>query len=516
MSGRSLWRRPEFWLAAAVLTRHTIGALNLRSTLKLATVARLADGDGVPTIPIHVVIPVLREQPHIRPALEWFVPLLDQFSGSTLTIVSTGREQREREHMIRLLTGCHAQSITPVRFPQLRDAELHDLVDAAVKTQRGVLTEAAARNVLQRFPLTAHVVEEELDRLLRPAHVRHVQFDGDGRKAAQVNHAAASLGSDAVGYFAVYDVDSRPSESLMRRTLAFIAERASADGQLPAVVQQSARFTTAGTGPSWADRALCRGAARVQTLWTLRREVPSFRRFAWATRRVTGVPLLDAAMRGLAQTVGHGLLVRCDVFARLGGLPTYTVLDDLPFGYRLTVEGIPVDCVPGLAVADAPEDVRDLIAQGRRWFQNYLDYPRCAARARADAVGTTAEHAAMLTVAAYRGLAWLAAGPATAACLVLAAGRFRPPVRVLAAAALWLGTVTPVRMLAGAEGRHLTVRQQAGESIEVLAAYLLRSTGPIAAVADRITRGDGALSPKTNRRNTTVPPSEEDSRDHRD
>jgi hypothetical protein len=65
------------------------------------------------------------------------------------------------------------------------------------------------------------------------------------------------------------------------------------------VIRQSARFTTTGAATRGWERALCRGSARVQTLWTLRRELPSLRRYHRATRCPTGRPALDAARRGV-------------------------------------------------------------------------------------------------------------------------------------------------------------------------------------------------------------------------
>jgi hypothetical protein len=93
-------------------------------------------------------------------------------------------------------------------------------------------------------------------------------------------------------------------------------------------------------------------------------------------------------VRGVAQPVGRGLFVRLDVFRGLGGLPTFSVLDDVPFGYRLTIEEIPVDCVPFTAIADAPEDARMLLAQGPL-VSELPRHPLCAAcRYAADRQGT--------------------------------------------------------------------------------------------------------------------------------
>lgn len=504
-------RRASWWVAAAIASRYAVGAWNLRRTLDWVDqpAAAVPDLATEADIAVHFVVPVLREQQHVPAALAWFAPLIQQLPGSTLTIVTTEREEREREHLVDRLAATGSSAITEGRFPQLAQQDIVDLNAIKASTSDRVLTRAGVAGVLARSLLTSQVVEHEL---ARPEYqylpVRRVHYPGSGRKAAQVNYAVSLLAQTAAySYVAVYDVDSRPSVELLRHTMAFMGGRLLADGELPAVVQQSARFITRGTSPRGWERMVCRGAARLQTLWTLRREIPSFRRYAWATRHRTGIPAWDAMAQGMAQTVGHGLLVRLDIFRRVGGLPTYTVLDDYPFGYRLTIDRFGVECLPFTTVASAPEDVRELLAQGRRWFQNYLDYPRCAAAARAAGHGTAATRAIALGVGCYRGTTWLLRSPSVVACAVFIVGRWSWPVRVVAAASLYLDMVTSVRMLAIAEDRPPSIRHRSQECFELLVASLLSSAGPFIAVVHRIISGTpgAALALKTEYRGDPSP-----------
>jgi hypothetical protein len=189
------------------------------------------------------------------------------------------------------------------------------------------------------------------------------------------------------------------------------------------------------------------------------------------------------------------------MFRSLGGLPEFTVLDDLPFGYRATVEGIRIEPVAATTTVPAPETVAELVGTHRRWFGNYLDYPACATAARTGGRGTPTSRIVALGVAGYRGAAWAHAGPAPlAATAALLAPRTRMPVRVVVIAGLWLGCVTPMRMLAAADGRQPTTLDLARDSAEVYAAYLLRSTGPLIALVTAPRRRPGLFSPKTQRR----------------
>lgn len=501
---RTCWRDPWLWAGAAVAGRHAVGAWRLRQTMVFLTQTPPADPHGEVHPALNVVVPVLWEQAHVGAAMRWFAALLRAVPGSTLTIVTTAREEREREYLIDDLAGCTSQMITARRFPQLTPDQLRQLATAAHASPRGRLPRDAAMAVLSRDRLTCEVVADLLHHPdLADVPVRHEHYPGDGRKAAQVNYAVARLnGAVDEGYVAVYDVDSRPDLGLVRRTLGYIAGRTKADEEPPAVVQQSAIFKTGGISSQGWQRALCRGSARLQTLWTLRREIPSFRRYTAATRRPTGSAVVDAARRGLAQTVGHGLLVRLDVYRELGGLPEYTVLDDLPFGYRLTAAGVPVHVVPVVSSAPAPETVADLVTTHRRWFGNYLDYPVCAAAARRAGYGTLAEHAIALGVAGYRAATWVLSSPATVACVLTLLRRTTSlPARMLAGTALWLGCVTPVRMLAAHRPDPPSLSAQVRNAVEVFAAYLVKSIGPITAIVHATVPAKGfAPAPKTHRR----------------
>lgn len=494
-TSKPLRRSAFWWIATAIAVRNLNGLRQLHQTL--AWVDQPAAGPSGEPLVLHVVVPVLREQQQIASALAWFVPLLRDLPGSTLTIVSTAREDYERRHTTTRLAGVTAADLTAERFSQLTDEELTALSEAAAD---GPLTASLAVEVLARFPSTADVIADEIARLPRSAlRVRHVHYEGEGRKAAQVNAAVEGVAAGTREYVAIYDVDSRPSRELLYRTFDFLAHHRDREGELPHVIQQSARFATLGAASTWWERSLCRGAARAQTLWTLRREIPNLRRYASATRR----PHAGLGVLALAQTVSHGLLVRADVFKEVGGLPTFTLLDDVAFGYRLTVGRIPVDSVPFTTTVPAAEFVNELVAQGERWFQSYLDYRQCASRWHAQGHGSRRDHAAALMIGAYRGMAWLLVSPAIATSLTLAlAPGTRLPTRAVAAAALWAATVAPVHATAIAQGERLTAQETAVRSAETLAGLLLRSLGPLTAVARRALIGahGTALAPKSNRR----------------
>ncbi|MFE3198514.1 glycosyltransferase [Embleya sp. NPDC059237] len=482
--------------------RYATGYRGLRDSLAyLAAPVLLGAGEPQVDIPVHVIVPVLREQAVVGSTVRWFAELIERFPNTTLTIVTTAREDRERDALAEHIADATraGAAITSTRFPQLSQKQAEILDAERAHRPDGVLASHQVRAVLDRNETTQRAVERLLAKpgLCRPA-LHHVHYRGDGRKAAQVNLAVSQIPATTPGYIAVFDVDSRPDVELWARTLQYVDHCAEIEGELPAVVQQSARFTVGDSEvvTGW-EGAVCRGAARLQTLHTLRREIPDFRRYSKRVADQGTHPI-----GGLAQTVGHGLWIRRDVFDKVGGLPTFTLLDDLPLGYRLTVEGVPVHVVPYLATASAPGRAVDLVAQGRRWFHNYLDYPRCATAARTGGHGSATGRRVALALGLYRGGAWLLRSPAFALCLLAIANRnARTPIRVLAAGGVWFVVVAPVRLLAATEGVEPSIAARTHECLELAAALLVSSVGPAIALA-RDTHGRAlarALSPKAER-----------------
>jgi len=489
--------RAAAWVAAVgLVSRHGAGVWQLARTLAWLR----HDGereidclDDRPLPEIHVVVPILREQQHVGAALAWWRQILPSFPGMSLTFVSTAREELERNLLARAVS--RGGRLTEEEFPQLSTSELADLNHARTSTG-GYLAPEVAAGILARTPLTRDVV----DRLLaegNPARIRHLTYPGAGRKAAQINYVAQSLPPG--GYLAVYDVDSRPDVELLAATYALLISRP--DGS-PPMVQQHALHTASHVGRRSVREMVVRGSATLQTVWTLRREIPYARRYQKSASR-TGVRARVGA--GLSQPVGHGLFVRSDVVTEVGGFPEMTVLDDVPTGVPLTLRGIPTRSLPRLAEVPAPDSVAEVIAQGRRWFCSYLDYPAILqAAARAD-TGSPAHRRLLWLVATYRGTAWLAASPVTALGVAAALSpRSGYGLRATASAGLFLAAIVPVVMIAAAGYGPQSVRDVSRDAAELLVAYLVRSLGPWLAVGDAV-RGRHptvatAPAPKTHRR----------------
>ncbi|SEH01771.1 Glycosyl transferase family group 2 [Nonomuraea solani] len=493
--------RAAAWVAAAgMVARHTAGAWQLSRTLTWLRHGRQAQEtplqSGRPP-EVQVIVPVLREQGHVGAALAWWRQTLPVFPGMTVTFVSTAREEHERALLSE--TVSRSGRLSASQFPQVAARDLNDLNRARAATG-GNLTVEAAEAILARTPVTRDVIDELLAAEDWP-RIGHLTYPGLGRKAAQINYAARSLGP--YDYLAVYDIDSRPSRDVLTATYALLSSQPHG----PPVVQQHALHVAPHVAPAaYPGRRLAhafvRGSATLQTVWTLRREIPYARRYhhwigrdGWTAR----------AKAGLSQPVGHGLFLRQNVLTEVGGLPETTVLDDVPTGVRFTLRAIPTVSVPLVGAVPAPDSAAEVLAQTRRWFCSYLDYPALMRAATQEGAGSVGQRCLISAVAIYRGTAWLAAGPLTAVTLAAAlAPRSAPALRVTACAGVLLASTVPVLMLARARPGPMPARQIVRDSAELLAAYLLRSIGPWqalgAAVRGRHPTGTASPAPKTHRR----------------
>jgi hypothetical protein len=186
----------------------------------------------------------------------------------------------------------------------------------------------------------------------------------------------------------------------------------------------------------------------------------------------------------LAHCVGHGLMIRADLYEELGGLPESTVNEDLAFGYLACAAGIPVDPLPLLEEADTPVTVGSWLGQARQWFASYPQYPEAAALAAAAGHGTPARRGWLTVQGLARGGLWLAQSPVIALALALpAVARRRRLACLLTVAGLAGYYAVPSWLAARAAGRPL----EAGRALPGgLAAMLLSSAGPWRCAADTV------------------------------
>jgi hypothetical protein len=498
------------WIAAAALAaRGVSGTVNAASSLRW--LRREWPVEPCPGLRFVLVVPLLREQALIDSMVPALTSLAATHPGTTIALVTT-----EAENAARLLDPGRAASLSDALAAGARPgtivARFLGLLPAAelealVRQARGQTPQRCAE--LARAALAANRPTPELAaeqaRQAAAGIVRHWHYpEPDGGMVHQLNYAirgeseragATGISMDRL-FFVIYNADSRPHPDTLRAAASLISARAHARGGPARLIQQSAVFTAnfGDLRPGLAG-AVLEGAGWLQSRWTMSREIPRLRRQAiWARRHG------DGTFMPLAHCVGHGLMIRADLFAELGGLPESTGNEDLAFGYLACAAGVPIDPLPLLEEADTPVTLGSWLNQSRQWFLSYPQYPAAAALAAAAGHGTPARRGWLTVQGLARGALWLGQSPAIALAIALPAlARHRCSAAVLTGCGLAGYFAVPAWLTARAARRPIRPARALPGGV---AAMLLSSLGPCRSLADaaaQLVTGDRPSHRKTER-----------------
>ena len=481
--------RAAGWAAATALAlRGASGTVNAASSLRWLRTASEARYEEL-GVRFTVVVPLLREQALVGDLAGRLTQLAGTHPGTRVALVTTEAEYAAREHGVRRaaeLAGALAAGTRPDRIVSrflglLPAGALEGLADAAHGQDHArcrELTDAALGACRPTPELAAELAAScEV--------ITHYHYpERDGGMVHQLNYAIraetgrARAAGDSLErlFLVIYNADSQPHPATLNAAAALVANRENAAGGPVLLIQQPTVFTAnmTGLGGGLPGMVLA-GAGWLQSRWTLSREIPRLRRQAAAARA-------GRLLMPLAHCVGHGLMIRADLFEELGGLPESTVNEDLAFGYLACAAGIPIDPLPLLEEADTPVTVGSWLGQARQWFASYPQYPRAAALAAAAGYGTPARRAWLTVQGLARGGLWLGQSPAVALAVVLPImARRRGLACLLAVAGLAGYYAVPSWLAARAAGRPLDPARALPGG---LAAMLLSSVGPWRCLAD--------------------------------
>jgi hypothetical protein len=502
--------RAACWVAASVLAaRGMSGTVNAASSVRWLR-QDLAPGPAAP-MRFVLIVPLLREQALIGPLVRALSALAVTHPATSIALVTTEAENAARLHdLVRaaaladaLTSGMPPRRIVARFLGLLPAADLEELARRARGQDRERCAELAAAAVAANRPTpdlaAGHAAQA------RDVPVRHWHYpEPDGGMVQQLNYAihaetqralAESAGLDEL-FFVIYNADSRPHPDTLRAAARLIAAHQDAPGGPARLIQQSTVFTANLPDlPPGLPGTVLEGAAWLQSRWTMSREIPRLRRQANSARRQPGKTLAP-----LAHCVGHGLMIRADLFAELGGLPESTCNEDLAFGYLACAAGVPIDPLPVIEEADTPVTLRSWLNQARQWFISYPQYPAAAALAAAAGHGVPARRAWLTAQGLARGALWLGQSPAIALAIFLPAVTRRRALAIMFVAGGLAGYfAAPAWLTAKAVGKPV----RPGRALPGgLTAMLLSSLGPWASVADiavQAVTGDRPAHRKTER-----------------
>lgn len=363
-----------------------------------------------------ICIPVLREQRMIRQCLEYFSSLNYPKDKYKIFVVTTKKEDFERgknrSDLKLLALDIFEYNLSKIEESYLHLFNLEKLKDITKNTKGKKYSEIL--NYLtwayDTYPSTNDIaikVSNELNKKynIELVNVIHYPYD-TGYMADQINYLIKYLNNgsivDLATFFAIYNIDSAPNRDTLREISKEITLFENKHSLKLNVVQQSSLFTKNLNKIS----GILRGAALLQTKWTLVHELSRLRKQSASVSFESKTYLQSFIRTKLGHCVGHGLFVRLDYF-KDNMLPTDTINEDLPYGFYQSVLKEPILPVKVLENSDSPESFRSLINQKKVWFWPYVEYFKCrnSIKLRVENINNV-ELNTLFVKAIFSGLVW--------------------------------------------------------------------------------------------------------------
>ena len=226
----------------------------------------------------------------------------------------------------------------------------------------------------------------------------HLHYVGNFvSKAAQVNWAVQSVllntsVSPKNHLIGVYDVDARPPTTTFDELLRL---QGSLDTPPECIQQLTVYYSAADRTPQVNVFGLL--GAMWQTRFSLLVEAFILSRQRFLSCRI------------LHWSIGNGLYIRSDIFSRLGGFSEKHLVEDIEFGFRLSLEDIKIVVMPVFLESGNPNKIVDDVVQKMRWFKGVWEYKFYALDTRHSQKYTLGKWLALQGF--IRGFGWLTFGP---------------------------------------------------------------------------------------------------------
>jgi hypothetical protein len=173
-----------------------------------------------------------------------------------------------------------------------------------------------------------------------------------GVMAHQVNFGVKEFSNEFGNKFdvAIYNVDSRISTRSLNEIIVY------SNSDKKCIYQQYSYYLTKNNISSIAT-----GYAAWQTRWSITYE------YAIATKRLKSKSKNIIFEKGV-YLIGHGVMMSCDIFNQIGGMPEESLNEDLFMGYIANNERISIVPLCNLESAENVSKVTELIKQQSSWF----------------------------------------------------------------------------------------------------------------------------------------------------
>lgn len=305
---------------------------------------------------ILIVIPCLREQDIIVKTLNHFLELTKNLDNVKLLVVTTQKEEFERENNLYL----KEQFIKDVKD----NVELQKLINKynkilstneikeILKCNKSENIEEIANYKIQSAKTTNNVIEEFIIQSHLEEKVYHFHYpNNEGIMADQLNYVVNNFEfkNEENYYFSVYNADSIPNKGTIKEVIETIEQNDS-----PKVIQQYSVPMS-----NWNELSnLMKGFAIYQSNFELRYGL--INSFFPSELLYTYV-------------VGHGMYIRVDILKQIGGFETKYWCEDIYMSYVLRNKDISIYPIKTLEIMQSPQYLSILTKQNAVWFKTSFE-----------------------------------------------------------------------------------------------------------------------------------------------
>ena len=305
---------------------------------------------------ILIVIPCLREQDIIIQTLKHFLDLTNNLSNVKILVVTTRKEEFEREKNIYL----KGQFIKDVK----NNIELQKLINKynkilstneikeILKYSKLENIEEIINNKIQNSKTTSVLIEEFIIQNHLEEKVYHFHYpNNEGIMADQLNYVLNNFEfkDEKNYYFSVYNADSMPNKDTITEVIKTINENDS-----PKVIQQYSVPMS-----NWNKLSmLMKGFAIYQSNFELRYGLIN----SYFPNKLL-----------YTYVVGHGMYIRVDILKEIGGFETKYWCEDIYMSYVLRNKKISIYPIKTLEIMQSPQYLSILTKQNAVWFKTSFE-----------------------------------------------------------------------------------------------------------------------------------------------
>jgi len=373
---------------------YVIGVYKTLLFVKNGTSSLKTKEPGDPPPRIIILLPLLREQSVIKGLVNYFARLEYPLNRLAIILVTTEKERSEKlknsanlkQLTHDLTSGTNEEKILERYlgiFPRTQLKRLVKQVNSGL-----VIDLSKLKHLYNQQKTTIELAERIIKRKnlqLGKKIFFHAHYpETEGVMAHQLNYVMKNLKNivnfnlnEDQTYIGVYNADSKPNLktllSLKRESENYKVKQ----GLYPEVFQQISAYTANYQAYNknfigW----LLKASSIVQTRWALGFEIPMLIKQSsfWIKNHGRKLKFWEKIIEPPAYCVGHGMYVRLDILKMVGWYPTETMNEDLPLGYYLVLNKIPINPLPLLESVENPDSLSMLVAQKASWFWGMVDY----------------------------------------------------------------------------------------------------------------------------------------------